>query len=113
MATDRGTRPWRLGASWSSRNEQDPSASPLVTIVEQGTGEPDEHGRRADDRLVGALGREDAERVVVCVNECSALHAGHERLLKQVERLQDESEQLRAENDQWRRGAMGSGWGSA
>ena len=63
------TRPWRLGASWSSRNEKDPDHSPLVTIVEEGEGEPDEHGRREGDRLVGCMLRADADEVLELIDE--------------------------------------------
>jgi hypothetical protein len=60
------TNPWRLGASWSAK---DPARSPLVTLVEFDPAEAaDEQGRRASDRLVGCLGREDAERAVAAVN---------------------------------------------
>jgi hypothetical protein len=59
------TRRWRQGQSWSAK---DPAKSPLVTIIEDGVGEPDERGHRADDRLVGAVGREDAALIVAAVN---------------------------------------------
>jgi hypothetical protein len=49
--------PWRVGLSWGR------------TIVESGTGAPDEQGRRPDDRLVGVVEtRADAERIVYAVN---------------------------------------------
>lgn len=55
-------RIWRLGASWAAHE------GPLVTIVEQGIEQADSNGRRTDDRLVAAMGREDAERVIRAVN---------------------------------------------
>jgi hypothetical protein len=55
-------RRWRLGQAWAAHD------GPLVTIAEEGAGPADKHGRRPDDRLVGAMGREDAERVVAAVN---------------------------------------------
>jgi hypothetical protein len=59
-------RRWRTGISWGA------AASQMATLVEEGTGEPDEDGRRPDDRLVGALPADDAELVVDAVNARSA-----------------------------------------
>jgi hypothetical protein len=73
-------RPWRLGQAWAAHD------GPLVTIAEEGTGPADKQGRRRDDRLVGAMGREDAERVVAAVNA-----------------LRDLKAWLATERDEWRR----------
>lgn len=67
LATDRGhfaTRPWRIGQAWGSKPGAD-----LVTLAEQGTGEPDEQGRRRDDRLIGAVSPADARVILAAVNE--------------------------------------------
>jgi hypothetical protein len=56
------TRPWRLGQAWSAHD------GPMVTIAETGTGPADQRGRRPDDRLIGAMLRVDAQRVVDAVN---------------------------------------------
>lgn len=54
---------WRIGQSWGSK--ENPL---LVTIVEDGTGIPDEQGRRDNDRLIGCASLRDAELIVACVN---------------------------------------------
>jgi hypothetical protein len=59
-------RLWRTGISWGAAGGQ------MATLVEQGTGDPDEDGRRPDDRLVGALPADDAALVVDAVNARSA-----------------------------------------
>jgi hypothetical protein len=52
----------RLGASWAAHDGL------LVTVVEIGQAEPTPDGRRADDRLIAAMLRQDAERVIRAVN---------------------------------------------
>lgn len=54
---------WRIGQSWGSKPNP-----VLVTIVEEGTGEPDADGRCEDDRLVGCASPEDAQLICDAVN---------------------------------------------
>jgi hypothetical protein len=54
---------WRIGQSWGSKPNP-----VLVTIVEEGTGEPDASGRRLNDRLVGCASLDDALRITRAVN---------------------------------------------
>lgn len=67
------TRPWRLGSSAASK------PGPLVTIWEQGEGEPHVDGRRDGDRLVGCALKADAVEIVRTVNERPWLAPGVKR----------------------------------
>lgn len=71
-------RPWRLGRRW------DAHGGSMVTIVEVGTGPADEHGHRDGDRLIGALARADAERVVAAVNHRHDVGVGDTALRRAV-----------------------------
>jgi hypothetical protein len=83
-AAEQGPRPWRLGESWAAHDGE------LVTVVEVGTGEPDAAGRRADDRLVGALLRADAELVVDLRRQLAAAEDALHRIATSPARCMDE-----------------------
>ncbi len=69
-------RRWRTGISWGAAGGQ------MSTLVEQGTGDPDDAGRRPDDRLVGSLLADDAALVVDAVNAQLAYDAPYRALAK-------------------------------
>jgi hypothetical protein len=65
---------YRIGGHWG------------VTVVAVGDGEPDEHGRRDGDRLLGLmLTPADAELVVAALNATVAWAAGGRRPVRRAE----------------------------